>query len=487
MKSKAVIVVGAGHHARRVYIPELVKSRFLTDAKIVIVDLFEASPVINEYIADKKYENRVETCYLQRPDATALFSESAAAKSLLKDYDIIGVIIATDPENHMQYAEWALANNLHILMDKPISTHERLVEDPACADKLYEDYVHLIKLRKKSKSMFCLNTQRRFETGYNLVGDMVEEVAERFGMPVTSVQAFYSDGLWIFPDELLHQKVHPFNRGYGMLSHSGFHMLDIVWQLYGRGMGNGKSADKIETYSSAVYPKGMVKNFGPEAYSKVFGEFTTQHDAAYYTEKMEGFGEMDLFANFVLKKEGESVGAFTINLLHNCFSRRSWEFPAKDLYKGNGRVKHQCYIVEQGPFQCIQIHNYQSVHEHDKQDKGVDTYAMGGKNHFDICVFRNAKLFPKGEPAFRKYSSAEIDKLYAENSSRLSNEIAKSLLVDEFLDNCLAIKQGRKTRNTVKPRNCITTYEVPVKMMRAAYKSLAQTNQGLNPIVTEAI
>jgi hypothetical protein len=305
-------------------------------------------------------------------------------------------------------------------------------------------------------------------------------------MPVTSVQAFYSDGLWIFPDELLHQRVHPFNRGYGMLSHSGFHMLDIVWHLYSKGITEGKAPDKLETYSSAIYPNGMIKNFGAKSYAKLFGANTTQYDDGHYAENMQGFGEMDLFANFVLKHENVPVGAFTVNLLHNCFSRRSWPFPAKDLYKGNGRVKHQCYILEQGPFQCIQIHNYQAVHEHDNEDEG-DTYDLGGKNHFDIYVFRNSKLFPSKVPAVKRFSSAQIDKMYADNTNRLSNEIAKSLLIEEFLENCLAVKRGEKTRDVIKPRNCITTYEVPVKMMTTAYKSLALANNGLSPVVQEAI
>jgi predicted dehydrogenase len=484
-KTRAIVVFGAGHHARRIYIPGLLANKQLDGVKVVVVDLFEASPVIDEYIAENEYAERVTPHYLLRSFPHE-FEQSVVAEKLLQTYDIMGVIISTDPQNHMQYATWALKHNLHVLMDKPISTYENVVGDVSAAERLYQDYADLMKLYVRSTSIFCLNTQRRYETGYQMVNELINEVRTRFNMPVTSIQVFYSDGLWIFPDEIMHQNVHPFNRGYGMLSHSAFHLLDAAWQLYSQGVIPAKAPDAMETFASATYPTGFIKNFGAKDYERVFKKPVTAHDDAYYLDKMAGFGEMDVLANFLLKQESTPVSGFTVNLMHNGFSRRSWPDPAKDLYKGNGRVKHQSYIIEQGPFQSIQIHNYQATHEHDIEDDG-DTYELGGKNHFDINVFRNSNMFPAGEQCLRKYSSKEIDKLYATNSSKLSNELAKYIVIDEFIENCSKVNAGLETRDTVNMRNGLPTYEVPVKMMAAVYKSLALRQQGKNPVVEDTL
>jgi len=38
----------------------------------------------------------------------------------------------------------------------------------------------------------------------------------------------------------------------------------------------------------------------------------------------------------------------------------------EDLYKSNGRVKHEYHNIQQGPFQNIQVHSYQ---KEDKQEE----------------------------------------------------------------------------------------------------------------------
>lgn len=73
---------------------------------------------------------------------------------------------------------------------------------------------------------------------------------------------------------------------------------------------------------------------------------------------------MDLSTIVTLKKDNVAIGNITINLLHNGFARRTWLNPGDDLYKGNGRVKHEHYSIQQDSFQNIQIHSYQSKDKH---------------------------------------------------------------------------------------------------------------------------
>lgn len=480
-KPRAMVVIGAGHHARRIYIPELIERYAKSDMSIVIVDLYEAAQTIGTYLIEKDLTSKVEAYYLNSSDVSLPFAKTWVAKHLLQNYDIEAVIISTDPTHHVEYAAWALKNNLHILMDKPVSAHDGSVSDPKAYKMLERDYADLMKQYKKSHSLFCLSTQRRYESGYNFVFERLSEVADLFNVPVTSVQAFHSDGLWIFPDEIMYQKMHPYNTGYGKLSHSGFHILDIIWQLYVHGTPIAKKADSFGAYASAIYPTGYMQTITTDDYERYFGKHTTLKTTRAYQSSMRDFGEIDMTASITLKKHGNAMSLISLNLLHSSFSKRSWRVPSKDLYKGNGRVKHQLYIIEQGPFQCIQIHNYQSDDEHDNSDDGDTSYALGGKNHFDIHIFRNTKMFPHKVASLEKYSSQDIDARYRASATKLSNELAKHHMITDFLDSCALIRDGKATRDTVAVRNKIDTYATPVSMMSALYESLVLQKSHKSP------
>lgn len=482
MKPLAIIVAGVGHHARRIYIPELLTHPLLSAAVIVAVEVIGTEDATAQYISTTSAPERIRPVFV--PDRPLNdFGELPLAAELLATYDIVGLVIATDPTHHMQYARWALRHDIHVLSDKPLSTHPNVTNNLHHANRLRQDFDELRTLQNSGASMCCLSTQRRYETSYSFVQELIKEVKQRFAMPVTSVQAFYSDGLWIFPDEVLSQRVHPFNEGYGMLSHSGFHILDAVWSFYQAGIISHKRPDTMETVASATYPDSLIRNFGTADYARLFGTSTAKDDQQYLRQ-MQQYGEVDITANHLLKQENTPTAVLTINMFHNSFSRRSWAVPSADLYKGNGRVKHQSYTIEQGPFQAIQIHNYQASAQHDGHE--TNSQDLGGKNHFDIHVFRNIDFFPEEKEPVRKYTSAEIDQQYAANDTKLSNEIAKSIMIDEFVTNSFDSREGQSL-NRMTIRNSLDSYTTPVQMMTDLYKSLIKRKRGGNPLVVSRI
>ena len=106
---------------------------------------------------------------------------------------------------------------------------------------------------------------------------------------------------------------------------------------------------------------------------------------------MKNFGEIEAFSNLQFKKGNKVMTNVSINLTHNGFARRDWvTAEGRDLYKGNGRVRHEYHIIEQGPFQCIHFHSYQSK-EVDPTLKN-NLYEVGGEYHLDIFVFRNSSI-----------------------------------------------------------------------------------------------
>jgi hypothetical protein len=481
-KKLNILVIGMGNHARRIYLPTLNKFRERFGINIFGVDLSSTKESFEGYKIEKGLE--IEELFLEPFDVGEDLPTDVSKKlnELVTKNNISAVIISTDPTTHKIYAKWALKNGLHILMDKPISTREGVVISSSQAGKIEEDYIELLngynKLQKEKDTFFLINTQRRFEAGFIKVFSLIREVSDRFKVPVTSIQAMHSDGVWIFPDETVEQKCHPYKDGYGKCSHSGFHLFDIVWQLYKAGQVKGKSADSAEVFTSFITPDGSLTQINQEDYARYFGDDYLKRPRRSNEELMKIFkdyGENDAFSIVKLIKKGVNVCNISINLLHNSFSRRSWVEPAKDLYKGNGRIKHQSFYIQQGPFQCVQIHNYQS---NNNQEVSNDSdYDLGGNNHFDIYVFRNEKMFGGNQKPLEVISLRDLAASENADNSKLYHETAKDKVILEFI---ASINGEMKKEDST---SSITTYRVPVQIMRSIYQSHIKYKNKQNPLV----
>ncbi len=478
-----ILVIGVGPHAQRIYIPILMKlSQNLPVRLVGAVDLKGQKEPVDLYLKGRGYD--LKTLFLDSFDGASGLPDScvAALDVLIQDLDIQGVVISTEPTVHKVYAEWALERGLHILIDKPISVRKSISTDATQAAALLSDYADLLALYKEKQhtksTVFSINVQRRYEYGFDIVKELIREVGNKFNMPVTSMQAMHADGTWMFPNEILTQESHRHFDGYGKIAHSGYHIFDMAWQLYEAGLVHEKRPDQLEILSSPFTPSGLDADLNEEDYRKYFGpEYEgTNLSKKEYREKIKNYGEIDSFNIVRLLKDGENICNISINLLHSSFSRRSWAKPNEDRYKGNGRVKHQQFTIQQGPFQCIQIHNYQSKDMHDIDNS--DEFDVGGNNHFDIHVFRNVGMFGSGK-AFYKISSKELEE--KERSVRLVVEKAKERVIIEFVNFML----GKISKDDLKSN--IDTHDIPVKIMSGVYQSSARVINHQDPLVRISI
>jgi len=479
MKLINLLVIGVGFHARRIYIPALMEFSANYPVRLVGgIDLKDQQRDIEAYLRQRKFP--LEMIYTDEFDP-----ERGLPRALLRRLDeyiktkqIKGIVISTEPLAHKVYAEWALRRNLHILMDKPISTRTSINENGKQAIGLLKDYRRLLALYKRSQqttqTIFSINLQRRYEYGFDKVIQLVKEAKDRFNVPVTSIQAMHADGTWVLPAELLTQKSHPYFYGYGKCSHSGFHIFDMSWQIYEAGLIGAKSPDRLQVFSSFLGPTGFATQIDESDYREYFGSLCQDIGLSWarYRQVVRRYGEIDSFSILRLLRGRENICNISINLLHNSFSRRAWPVAKRDLYKGNGRVKHQQFTVQQGPFQCIQVHNYQSEDKHDTDN--LDEYGVGGNNHFDIYVFRNSRMFGYGKP-FQIISAKDLEK---ERDSGLVNEKAKYRVVLEFIQFLL----GRISKESL--RSSIETQSVAVKIMSGVYQSHVRLSRGLNPLIS---
>jgi len=472
-----LILIGCGPHAKRVYLPAIQK---LSGVNVsLVVELESQRKVTGQTLF--KFDS-TEVLYVEPFQDKVPSHLAQALHQHISENDVNGVIIATEPMIHKAYAKWALEEGLNILLDKPITTRQNVVSEIYQAKGVLEDYDELVndyqKLQQSRKTVFMVNSQRRFHKGFQFVKEKIKEVAKITNCPINFIQAYHSDGQWRFPSEIVTQDYHPYCFGYGKASHSGYHIFDTALEFYKASVTSQKQATDFDVYSSFIQPNGFFEQLGKDDYNELFKEHT-DHQDRWDTEKIydqcKEFGELDLSSVITLKKKGISIANININLVHNGFAGRTWIKPGEDLYKGNGRIKHESYHIQQGPFQSIQIHAYQGCDKHDL-DNGLEDY-LGGKNHFDVYVFRNP-LISSGKPQPSIYKLTDLfDKPEKESASNIMMEQVKFKVVKEFVD----FIEDRISKKDVTSQ--IEDHRTSVQIMSGVYCSHILAKEEKDPIV----
>lgn len=472
-----IILIGCGPHAKRVYLPAIKK---MSNVKVsLVVELKSQKEITSKTLS--KYES-CDIIYTKpfRNEVPVVLAREIS-KHIVKN-NVSGVIIATEPMIHKAYAKWALQQGLNILLDKPITTRQNVVSDIHQAKGVLEDYDELLSdyrnLQQSKNTIFMVNSQRRFHKGFQFVRKQIKEVAHITNCPINFIQAYHSDGQWRFPSEIVTQNYHPYCFGYGKASHSGYHIFDTALEFYKASTTRKKQATDFNVYSSFLQPHGFFEQFGKDDYNRLFKEHT-DHQDRWDTEKIydqcKEFGELDLSSVITLKKNGVSIANININLVHNGFAGRTWIKPGDDLYKGNGRIKHESYHIQQGPFQSIQIHAYQGCDKHDL-DNGLEDY-LGGKNHFDVHVFRNPLISnEKPQPSVYKLTDL-FDQPEKESASDIMMEQVKFKVVKEFVDFIKGIISKKDVTSQIE------SHRTSVQIMSGVYCSHILAKEEEKPIV----
>jgi predicted dehydrogenase len=473
-----IILIGCGPHAKRVYLPAIQK---LERVKIsLIVELENQQTLTRNDL--KKYTD-CEFYFTEFFEKSLPLKLANYLENHIQKHKVEGVIIATEPLIHKAYAKWALSKNLNILLDKPITTRKNVVSDITQAKGIFQDYNEILedynKLQKRKNTIFMINSQRRFHKGFQFVKDKIREVKEKTNCPINFIQAYHSDGQWRFPSEIVDQTYHPYCYGYGKASHSGYHIFDTALEFYKASTYDEKVATNFDVYSSLLQPQGFFKQLESHDYDQLFADkqmHQSKWDTGEIYNQCTDFGELDLSSVITLKKGDVPIGNININLIHNGFAGRTWVKPGADLYKGNGRIKHESYHIQQGPFQSIQIHAYQGSDQHDLNN-GIEEH-LGGKNHFDVYVFRNP-LLSKGKPQPEVFKLTDFFDISEKgDESNITMEQVKFKVVKEFVD----FIRGKLTKESVTSQ--IMDHKTVVKIMSGVYCSHINARNGENPIIS---
>jgi predicted dehydrogenase len=483
MNKNNIILIGFGPHAKRIYYPICQKEEKVYKLRLIYaVDLEDKKDDIIKYLAEKN-DKFIKTYFIQPRDRTYERLSSTVEKKLnriVKQFNVKGVIISTEPQVHKMYARWALNKGLNILMDKPISIHRDISCNPQLPQKLIQDYKELktsyLAARKKYKRVFfSLMAQRRWHPAFIKIKSLINEVYKETNCPVTSIQTFHGDGQWRLPSEIVDIDYHGFNHGFGKCSHSGYHFFDIVTWLLEAGESREKSIDNVDIFTNFLRPDDFLYQINVQDYKKIFPGFEkyNKYSQKQLNRLFKKYAEIDAFSSFAFKNEDKILTLASINLAHNSFSQRGWlSVTGKDLYKGNGRLRQESHFIEQGPFQSISFISYQSKEVN--PIKTQELYDVGGEYHLDIHVFRNNSFFPKWK-TYEKVSIKDLNINIMAGKSRGHQEDARRRAVLEFA----RFLNGEK----IKPVSDLLDHERSTKLMYGVYQSAANSFKGLDPLV----
>ncbi len=478
-----ILLIGLGPHAQRTYVRhthELAQRDGLAVRLSGIVELESERERIDALVCSQELD--ADTLFVSPFTEELPANVESELNRITDQRGINAVIISTEPLSHRAYALWALSRGLSVLLDKPVTTRANAVSDARQAQLIADDATEILACyeRAAAKSPLCLivNSHRRWHPAFDLALSLIREIRDLTGCPVTSVSSSHCDGKWRFPTEILQMNYHPFNQGYGKVSHSGYHIIDAVYRFFKAGYTRETAPDGASVYSSFLQPAGFVKQVRRQEYERIFGDEyagAALHSDAEVVTASPKIGEIDAKTLIEFSAGGDIIGQAQIDLRHNGFSRRHWLWPRPDLYKAAGRVKHETHEVVCGPYQTIVLESRQANDKHETNDHS-DMHA-GGNNHFDVKVFRNSAITGDKEP-YRLYRAGDLAEF---DNSRLHIEQVKKEALREFV----FFISGRIDRSQLKSN--IDDHVIPARLMSALYLSHVNRTLGANPVASLAL
>jgi hypothetical protein len=426
----SLMIAGLGRHTQDIYFPLLERSPRAPRLGCV-VELASRRAAVEGFLRGRRLQPE-SVLYVDDADAHELSEPlRLVLQEHVRRHDIGGLIVATPPERHLDYALWGAHSGLHLLVDKPLTARPGVLFDEEQGRGLLADSDRLEAALREGGGVCIVAVHRRFHPAWELASSLLREVGERVGCPVTAINAEYSDGEWRLPHDVLGQDYHPYTLGFGILSHSGYHLLDAVTSLIEAGQRQGKEPEAVEVSTAVVRPAEQLSHVHFEDYRRLLpaDEFDARnpYSEEEYRRAAAGCGEMDAYVTAQFMRGSDAVTTATLQLHHNSLCHRLWvDVGDRNLYQGNGRLRHESYTIRQGPFQIVRISSLQASKEPSSPDADLE---LGGKNHIEVLVFRNREIFGP-EQMFRRYGPLDLG-LDLEMSSHL--ESAKRGMLDEFL------------------------------------------------------
>lgn len=396
---KNIIVIGAGLHFRERYYPVLCKAAADSQLRIMLViDLLPEKERICGFFSGKEVSPEH---YLFLQEKYRHYIHNNELDDLLPENfeieNIDGVLICTEPKAHKIYALWAIRKGLHVFCDKPLTAFSDLSE----AESLLGDFHEISDELSRRQVNFVLSCERRAHAGYDYVKTYLTELITRFRVPVTFIDIHFGGGMWNMPDEFFFRENHPYKYGYGVLLHSGYHYIDLLFDLMSVNKLLYPDLGCAELKATAIRPADQLGIIGNTHYEQLLGtdRFMPYFDR-YNVDMMKEFGETDIMIMGSFKSGDKTASLYNLKLMETSVSGRSWHKLPENTYINNGRMRQERVTIHVGPLCTIHV----SSHSFAKQ-KTADNIE-----HFSIEIINNTRV--TGYETHIKIDRKDLSRIY---------------------------------------------------------------------------
>lgn len=428
-KKPVVALIGLGPHAKRIYLHYFQKHKVNL---ALVVELDSKKEYAKQHLLDNGFKDtKIFTIPDDYKDLEHLPSKiSDNLLAVCQTLEITHVVIATEPKAHNMYVEFALKNNLDVMTDKPITVCKDMTNIKSI-NKVRKQYYDLLQLAENSNAMCKVMCQRQYHKGYEYIKHLLNDIVEKYQVPITYIDIYHCDGNWEMAHDLLKEN-HPYKFGYGKLFHSGYHFIDLLSDFIkiNNQLTGAKRITKGEVCSNCFTPNDELNIFNFDDYKRIFKNQTIPD---YYNQEKKPnfnkFGEKNFYGMMKFTNSyNQTITNVNLNLLHYGFSRRGW-IETKDFYKKNGRIRHERINIQVGTLLNIQVHSYQSKEIKDRLDYETEE-QVGGLEHFDIDIYRNTDIIG-GKP----FERITLGSLYTDKEKKNIlgyNELSREMYLNNF-------------------------------------------------------
>lgn len=424
IRPSRLLLIGCGAFARQAHLPAIAAAN--GDAELVaVLDRRERADDIRAACARAGCEG-----------PPAVVTRRALTDGLP---EIDAVVISSPESTHGRYLQWALAQGLPTLVDKPLTTRRREGNELSDSSRLVRDWEACCRDARPGVPLM-LAAQRRYQDIYRRTAAIVHDEYLRSGYAPTFVQCLTNDGLWHTSADYALQPT--YRDGAGKLIHTGYHVLDIVPWLLRHAQGSERPGSAIaRIHSATVFAAGFHPVDAATAWAPENGDEATPPTFP------ATLGEVNAALLVTLHDaQGRTVCLIQIGALHEGLSRSPCamlpDTAERRSQAAAGRNKQEQLSIYMGPAAAIWMRRFAKL-------TGSDDNRLGGNQHLELVHARNHR--EAGAPALlRRHALA-----YRADDDAPTTEFLRAL-----------------RRPGVPLTSPVEDHGIPVRLLAAAYASM---------------
>jgi len=343
------------------------------------------------------------------------------------------VVVSTWPTMHKPYVKWALERGYHVLVDKPLTVPNRCAVEDHQAAQILKDYKELVSLAKEQGCLFMLATQKRYSSVFSELAERIAKVA--IGgrqVPITSLTYETNDGYWLFAEDGYTKWVGAYGTsqwgyrpesGAGKVSHTGYHILDIIPWLIRHG--GAADINNAVVYSSFWRPIDSFTTLRLQRDGTGRLSVRPAIEDTDILQRLQDLSEVNAQVQIAFRHGNEKRCQIMINFLHEGISGPGEGSAA--------RIKYEQMNLHQGPAAAACF-------------RRVSQLGRG-----ELTFFRNTSILTDGV-------AVELVPITEEDDTLPAKEFFRTI----------ATKNSCEWSQVVSP---LSDHEIGIRLMEAVYRS----------------